>query len=63
MSVILISHKLNEVLQSDRVTILRKGKKVATVKTAETTREELTAMMIGREVDVSLTKDDRRHGT
>jgi simple sugar transport system ATP-binding protein len=57
MSVILISHKLNEVLQSDRVTILRKGKKVATVKTAETTREELTAMMIGREVDVSLTKD------
>ena len=58
MSVILISHKLNEVLQSDRVTILRKGKKVATVQTAETTREELTAMMIGREVDVSLTKDD-----
>jgi simple sugar transport system ATP-binding protein len=58
MSVILISHKLNEVLQSDRVTILRKGKKVATVKTAETTREELTAMMIGREVDVRLTKDD-----
>ena len=58
MSVILISHKLNEVLQSDRVTILRKGKKIATVQTAETTREELTAMMIGREVDVSLTKDD-----
>ena len=58
MSVILISHKLNEVLQSDRVTILRKGKKVATVKTEETTREELTAMMIGRDVDVSLAKDD-----
>ncbi len=58
MSVILISHKLNEVLQSDRVTILRKGKKIATVQTAETTREELTAMMIGREVDVRLTKDD-----
>jgi ABC-type uncharacterized transport system ATPase subunit len=58
MSVILISHKLNEVLQSDRVTVLRKGKKVATVRTAETTREELTAMMIGRDVEVSLTKDD-----
>jgi len=58
MSVILISHKLNEVLQSDRVTILRKGKKVATVKTDETTREELTAMMIGREVEINLTKDD-----
>ncbi len=58
MSVILISHKLNEVLQSDRVTVLRKGKKVATVRTADTTREELTAMMIGRDVEVSLTKDD-----
>ena len=58
MSVILISHKLNEVLQSDRVTVLRKGKKVATVRTADTTREELTAMMIGRDVDVSLIKDD-----
>ena len=57
MSVILISHKLNEVLQSDRVTILRKGKKVATVNTAETTRETLTGMMIGREVDIRLTKD------
>jgi simple sugar transport system ATP-binding protein len=57
MSVILISHKLNEVLQSDRVTILRKGKKVATVITAETTREKLTEMMIGRDVEIRLTKD------
>jgi simple sugar transport system ATP-binding protein len=58
MSVILISHKLNEVLQSDRVTILRRGKKIATVKTSETNREKLTAMMIGRDVDISATKDD-----
>ena len=48
MAVILISHKLNEVLQSDRVTILRKGKKVDTVTTVLTNREELTAMMMGR---------------
>ena len=58
MAVILISHKLNEVLQSDRVTILRRGRKVATVRTADTTREELTAMMIGREVDAGLTRED-----
>jgi simple sugar transport system ATP-binding protein len=62
MSVILISHKLNEVLQSDRVTILRRGKKVATVKTSETTREALTSMMIGRDVEVNLAKDDTDMG-
>lgn len=58
MSVILISHKLNEVLQPDRVTILRKSKKVATVNTAETTREALTAMMIGRGIGASPARDD-----
>jgi ABC-type uncharacterized transport system ATPase subunit len=56
MSVILISHKLNEVLQSDRVTILRRGKKVATVKTAHTSKEELTSMMVGRKINATLEK-------
>ena len=42
-AVIIITHKLNEVLAiSDRVTILRKGKSVATVATAETNAQELT---------------------
>lgn len=50
MAIILISHKFQEVMQSDRVTVLRKGKKIATVSTAATTREELTGMMIGRQV-------------
>jgi simple sugar transport system ATP-binding protein len=45
------------VLQSDRVTILRKGKKIATVETAATTREALTAMMIGRNVEIRLSKE------
>jgi general nucleoside transport system ATP-binding protein len=62
MSVILISHKLNEVLQSDRVTILRKGKKVATVTTAESSKEELTSKMVGREINATLEKKPMKAG-
>ena len=50
ISVILITHKLHEVMQSDRVTVLRKGKTVATLNTAETTKETLVSMMVGRSV-------------
>ena len=47
-AVIIITHKLNEVMAiSDRVTILRKGKSVATVNTAETNVQELTELMVG----------------
>jgi ABC-type uncharacterized transport system ATPase subunit len=49
--VIFITHKLDEVMSiSDRVTVLRDGKVVATVRTDETTKEELARMMVGREV-------------
>jgi simple sugar transport system ATP-binding protein len=51
LSILLITHKLNEVMQiSDRVTVLRRGKLVATVQTAEVTKAELARMMVGREV-------------
>ncbi len=50
-AVIFISHKLDEVMAiSDRVTVLRHGKVVASVKTAETDKETLARMMVGREV-------------
>ena len=50
-SVIFISHKLDEVMEvSDRVTVLRDGCKVATVKTSETNKAELARMMVGRDV-------------
>lgn len=62
MSVILISHKLNEVLQSDRVTILRQGKKVVTLVTAETNKEELTSRMVGREINTTLEKKTMKPG-
>lgn len=51
LTVIFITHKLDEVMEaSHRVTVLRKGKAVATVNTAETSKEELARLMVGREV-------------
>lgn len=50
ISVLLISHKMAEVMRSDAVSVLRKGRLVGTVRTADTSRDELTAMMVGRRV-------------
>ena len=50
-TVIFISHKLHEVMAvSDRVTVLRAGRAIATVATAEATPKSLAALMVGREV-------------
>jgi general nucleoside transport system ATP-binding protein len=50
-SIIFISHKLNEVLEiADRVTVLRRGKKVETLSTEGATEEQLARLMVGREV-------------
>jgi len=50
-SIIFISHKLHEVLEvADRVTVLRRGKKIDTVSTQGATEESLARMMVGREV-------------
>jgi general nucleoside transport system ATP-binding protein len=58
-TIIFISHKLNEVKAvSDRVTVLRDGKNVATVPIAEATPRSLAALMVGREV-ASLTRVPR----
>lgn len=54
-AVIIITHKLGEVLEiSDRVTILRKGESVATVNTQETNAKDLTELMVGRPVELSI---------
>ena len=51
LSIIFISHKLNEVLEiADRITVLRRGKKVDTVPRAGASEEGLARMMVGREV-------------
>jgi ABC-type uncharacterized transport system ATPase subunit len=61
-SIVFISHKLNEVLDvSDRVTVLRRGKKVDTVETAGATERSLARLMVGR--DVLLRVEKRAHAT
>jgi len=53
--VVFITHKLEEVMEaSDRVTVLRLGKLIATKKTSETNRQELALMMLGREVSIRI---------
>ena len=56
-SILFISHKLNEIMEiADRCTVLRKGKYVGTVDIANTTKEELSAMMVGRDVKFAVDK-------
>lgn len=54
-SIIIITHKLNEVMDiSDRVAILRKGEYITTVDTAETNEQALTEWMVGHKVDLNI---------
>jgi len=58
-ALIIITHKLNEVLAiSDRVTVLRKGKSVETVITAQTNAKQLTELMVGRPVELSIDRPE-----
>ncbi len=51
VTIILITHKLNEVLAiTDRVTVLRHGKKIATFETAKTDVNELSRAMVGKDL-------------
>lgn len=60
-SLLFISHKLNEIMEvADRVTVLRKGKYVDTVNTAETNKQELSNMMVGRPVQLEVVKDEAK---
>ena len=58
-AIIIITHKLNEVLEiSDRVTILRKGKSIGTVITKETNAKELTDMMVGKTTNLEIERPE-----
>jgi ABC-type uncharacterized transport system ATPase subunit len=53
-TVIFVSHKLHEVKAvADRVTVLRGGRSIATVNTADATPRELAALMVGRQVELA----------
>ncbi len=54
-AIVIITHKLNEVMAiSDEVAILRKGRYIDTVRTDSTTPQELTDMMVGHAVELSI---------
>ena len=56
-SILFITHKLNEIMAvSDRCTVLRKGKYIGTVDIKDTTKEELSKMMVGRDVQFAVEK-------
>ncbi len=56
-SILFITHKLNEIMAvADRCTVLRKGKCVGTVNVSETTKEQLSEMMVGRPVQLAVEK-------
>ncbi len=59
IGIIYISHRMSELDEiADRVTILRDGKYIATVKAKDTTREQLVSLMVGRELSGYYTKTD-----
>lgn len=56
-SILFITHKLNEIMEvADRCTVLRKGKCIGTVDIKDTTKEELSKMMVGRDISFSVNK-------
>ena len=62
-SILFITHKLNEIMAvADRCTVLRKGRCVGTVDIASTTKEELSRMMVGRDVEFKVEKAPAKPG-
>lgn len=56
-SILFITHKLNEIMEvADRCTVLRKGKYIGTVDIKDTTKEELSKMMVGRDISFKVDK-------
>lgn len=62
-SILFISHKLNEIMEvADRCSVLRRGKYIGTVDVADTNEQELSRMMVGRDVQLVAQKDDKTPG-
>ena len=62
-SILFITHKLDEIMQvADRCSVLRKGKMIGTVDVADTTKEALSEMMVGRKVSLRVNKTEAQVG-
>ena len=62
-TIVLITHKLREIMEiTDSVSVMRRGEMVATVKTAETSPEQLAELMVGRKVLLRVDKKPAEPG-
>ncbi len=62
-SVVIVTHKLNEIMEcADRVTVMRDGQVVATRMIGSTSEQELTRLMVGREVNLRVDKSNQKPG-
>lgn len=62
-TIIFISHKLNEVKYlCDRLTVLKDGRSIGTYEVADVTAEEISRLMVGRDVKLSYDKTEQEFG-
>ena len=62
-TIIFISHKLREIKAlTDRLTILRDGRTIGTYNTSEVSEQDISRMMVGRDVDLTVEKDEAKPG-
>ena len=60
-SILFISHKLNEIMEiTDRLTIMRGGRSMGVYNTCDVTKEEISRLMVGRDVILNVQKDEAR---
>lgn len=61
-SIIIITHKLHEVLEiSDRVSVLRRGRNVDTINTSDANEQILTEMMVGEKVELNINREEAKN--
>ena len=62
-SILFITHKLNEIKAvADRCTVLRRGKYIGTIDVADTDKEKMSEMMVGRKVNLTVAKSEAKPG-
>lgn len=62
-SILFITHKLNEIKAvADRCSVLRRGKYIGTIQVEGTTKEQMSEMMVGRKVNLTIEKEESKPG-
>ena len=62
-TIVFISHKLNEIMEiTDRLTIMRGGRSMGVYNTCDVTKEEISRLMVGRDVSLDIEKEEMEFG-